>query len=254
MDRPERGNTPVATRATPTSEGDRPQSTSSNAPEQPASPIRRRPRQPSIRIQRLPSFDRHSLGENSSGIQGNLQQLPQLQIPSRSGPSQSIISQTIRDEPTLGQLSNDDETWQANRRRSSSEPNRGRFTSPPSIQQAESKAQPMSPVKEETASQFRPSMDLNALERPFPYGPSEPSVSQGLAPSSHPVQRDRRPSIFRRVSRARANTAAAAIPTDQPDLARDEYESHIVDLLDVVGMELILFLFFIFKRILCSCS
>lgn len=174
-------------------------------------------RQPSIRIRRLSSvssIDRQDAVEMQE--------------------SSAEVSSPVKDDTFLPP---DDEASQANRRRSLSEPRPGRWSAPPSIVlsrlETSNSVFPMSPVKEETSSQFRPSMDLNAVERLLP-----PAPAAGAEMPSDP--RNHR-SLLRRASgvalsalgRHRASTVSATNPVHRP--RPDEYDWRIVDLLDVVG-------------------
>lgn len=259
MDRTGQENDQPATRTVPPSRGDpgarwQPGALAvppSDALGGSASSRPRRQREPSIRIRRpssVSSFDRQSAIENVSDTQNNVQP-PQLHIPLQNEPAPSIASTQNQDDLTPVP-SSDEEAWQANRRRSSSEPYRGRFTSPPPAvytqptNRRNSNVQTMSPVQEETATQFRPSMDLNTVKPLPPLPPPEPSADQGSQRPSHSAGEGKPRSILRKTSRAalsaigrkRASTTTATpTPTGQHDLARDEYDSRIVDLLDVVG-------------------
>jgi hypothetical protein len=196
------------------------------SPLQPASSPRQRhsgyrSRQPSIRIRRrssVSSIDRNSAVETE----------PPLNLP-------------VRDDLFLPQH-DDDEAWQARRRRSNSEPRPGRWSAPPAIVLSRlpttNSQYPMSPVKEETSSQFRPSMDLNNVERLAPLIPPAPAPAAGTEMPSDP--RNNR-SLLRRASgvalsalgRNRASTISAGGPVRRPQ--SDEYDARIVDLLDVLG-------------------
>ncbi|KAL1962588.1 hypothetical protein VTN77DRAFT_9381 [Rasamsonia byssochlamydoides] len=176
-------------------------------------------RQPSIRIRRLSSV---SSIDRQDAIE------PQKPSVEPSSP--------VKDD--LFVPPDGEEAWQARRRRSSSEPRPGRWSAPPAIVlsrlETSNSQYPMSPVKEETSSQFRPSMDLNAVDRLIP-----PAPAAGTEMPSDP--RHNR-SLFRRASgvalsalgRHRASTLHAN-PVRRP--APDEYDWRIVDLLDVVDPE-----------------
>jgi hypothetical protein len=105
----------------------------------------------------------------------------------------------------------------------------------------------MSPVKEETG---RPSTDLNNAERLAALRDIPPSSTGdgGLVEQETPALEQTstlaspRPGMFRRASnvalsaigRNRASTVAGADPV-RHSLAPDEYDSRIVDFLDVIG-------------------
>jgi hypothetical protein len=108
----------------------------------------------------------------------------------------------------------------------------------------------MSPVKEETGSIFRPSTDLNNAERlaalrdipPTASGDGGTVAQETPAPEQTPTLTTPRPGMLRRASNAalsaigrnRASTVAGADPA-RHSLAPDEYDSRIVDFLDVIG-------------------
>ncbi|KAF5005429.1 hypothetical protein F66182_15946, partial [Fusarium sp. NRRL 66182] len=111
----------------------------------------------------------------------------------------------------------------------------------------------MSPVKEETGSLFRPSTDLNNAERFAVLRDISPTASGdgGLAPQEtsaleeYPTGATPRPGMLRRASAAalsaigrnRASTVAGGDPA-QHSPAPDEYDSRIVDFLDVIDPEI----------------
>ncbi|KAH8702465.1 hypothetical protein BGW36DRAFT_395099 [Talaromyces proteolyticus] len=192
-------------------------------------PSQRRSRQPSIRLRRLSSassFDQQAAIENR----------------------RSATPQSIPDADNI-QNADDDDAWQAGRRRSNSEPRPGRYSAPPIVTSSATSAvnsrQHMSPVKEETASMFRPSLDFNTAEalaaRPRA---SEPAPEETSVPTQELHSIPSRTRMLRRASnvalsalgRNRASTVSGPEPT-QRSLARDEYDSRIVDLLDVIDPE-----------------
>jgi hypothetical protein len=215
-----------------------------DAPEPPATPgrysrsVRNRPRQPSIRLRRLSS---------ASSIEPQAVQDNRLSsvspVPPRTLPKDdSYVPQNAADE---------EEEWEGNRRRSNSEPRPGRFSALPAITlsklSSNASHQPMSPVREETASQFRPSMDLNTAERlaTIP-SPSPEAATGGLDANAGLMSANQsRRGMLRRASNAalsaigrnRASTVSAADPARR-SLVPDEYDSRIVDLLDVIGESL----------------
>jgi hypothetical protein len=216
-----------------------------DAPEPPATPgryprsVRNRPRQPSIRLRRLSSA---SLFEQQAVQDNRLSSV--LPVPPRTHPKDdSYVPQNAADE---------EEEWQGNRRRSNSEPRPGRFSALPAITlstlSSNAAHQPMSPVREEeTASQFRPSMDLNTADRLATIPSPSPAAATGGLDANAGLMSDNqsRRGMLRRASNAalsaigrnRASTVSAADPARR-SLARDEYDSRIVDLLDVIGESL----------------
>ncbi|EED12957.1 integral membrane protein [Talaromyces stipitatus ATCC 10500] len=214
-------------------------------PEDPGSPqqqpstrpslrLRRSSRQPSIRLRRLSSASSFTTPQETP-TPGTTEQFPQL------------TPQTTEHQ-RLAEQSQDD-SWEGNRRRSNSEPRPGRYSAPPIIVTSGlpiSKQHPMSPVKEETG---RPSMDLVTAERI--------AALRGLAPTNSDEAEETReeeppreqapsprPGMLRRASlaafsamgRNRASTVAGADPTRR-SLPPDEYDSRIVDFLDVIDPE-----------------
>lgn len=201
--------------------------------------LRHRNRQPSIRLRRLSSVS--SLEHRETA--GSTEQFPQL-TPQSTTEERSSIPLTDQSQ---------DDSWEANRRRSNSEPRPGRYSAPPIIVTSGipiSQQHPMSPVKEETGSLFRPSTDLNNAERFAVLRDISPTASGdgGLAPQEtsaleeYPTGATPRPGMLRRASAAalsaigrnRASTVAGGDPA-QHSPAPDEYDSRIVDFLDVIG-------------------
>ncbi|PCH05806.1 Protein of unknown function DUF2985 [Penicillium occitanis (nom. inval.)] len=201
-----------------------------------------RSRQPSIRVRRLSSAS--SLGQQETAR--STEEFPQL-TPQATTEGRSSIPLTEQSQ---------DDSWEGNRRRSNSEPRRGRYSAPPIIVTSGipiSKQHPMSPVKEETGSIFRPSTDLNNAERLAALREISPMASTdgGIAPQETPAQDQPstlaapRPGMLRRASavalsaigRNRASTVAGTDPA-QHSPAPDEYDSRIVDFLDVIDPEI----------------
>ncbi|PWY79121.1 hypothetical protein BO70DRAFT_362898 [Aspergillus heteromorphus CBS 117.55] len=181
-----------------------------------------RARRPSIRLQRLPSLEQASLSalqsqqqaqQNGSGTAGA--------TGSAAGPLASIPA------------SPEDESWQGNRRRSSSEPRPGRWSAPnPQALTRFATGEQMHPVREEWSHQS-------------PIG--EIDSSRPLADDISPrPQLPRRGSLnpmrwasgmnTNRFTRNRASTVSGTAPAHSPDLD-DEYRTHIVDVLDVIDPE-----------------
>lgn len=203
-----------------------PEESTSPPPSRAVRHTRQRSRQPSIRLRRLSSL---SSIDQQTAIQNEQADAPALQS-----------SSTAEDALSATQHA-DDDSWLANRRRSNSEPRRGRYSAPPVVQAPPyartRSSQHMSPVTEETG---RPSIDFNTAEQLAPQ--SGPSL---VVPEDRSAQQERPPSrtrMLRRASNAalsafsrnRASTVSGQDPARQ-SLARDEYDSRIVDLLDVIG-------------------
>ncbi|EEA28945.1 integral membrane protein [Talaromyces marneffei ATCC 18224] len=204
--------------------------------------LRHRNRQPSIRLRRLSSAS--SLGQQETA--GSTEQFPQL-TPQATTEQKSNI-------PLMEQ--SQDDSWEGNRRRSNSEPRPGRYSSPPIIVTSGipiSRQHPMSPVKEETGSIFRPSTDLNNAERLAALRDiSLPATGDGGTPAQETLAHGQtltratpRLGMLRRASvaalsaigRNRASTVAGADPARHAP-APDEYDSRIVDFLDVIDPEI----------------
>lgn len=184
-----------------------------------------RSRRPSIRLSRLPSL---------SSLDTDLPQQPQPE--SQPGPSGSRPIE-IR-SPVL----EEDESQHTGRRRSSSEPRPGRWSSPPpDVLSRVATPMRMLPLTEESSH--------HSPISPFPeVSESRDTVPEdGLAPPDAPPVtqpgRLRRTSqaALNRFSRNRASTVTGAQPTlnnnrnnDEEDRP-NEYGSHVVDVLDVIG-------------------
>jgi hypothetical protein len=204
---------------------------STESPARPGpSPLRSRgnsrTRRPSIRLSRFPSIP--SLD--------NVNQAQESQPP--------VERQAIRSPPP----NEEDEAWLAGRRRSTSEPNPGRWSSsPPDVLARVTTPMRMMPVTEESS---RPSLSATS---PTPILPGQETGTdseqtgsgQPEAPPTvaRPAGRLRRTSqaALNRFSRNRASTVTGAPPTlsqqaeEQPP---NEYGSHVVDVLDVIGKPL----------------
>ncbi|OKL57527.1 hypothetical protein UA08_07089 [Talaromyces atroroseus] len=215
--------------------------------------LRRRSRQPSIRLRRLSSASSIHPQDDTSASEPAAQGTPQ--------PAEQQSAIHARNDA--------EDSWQANRRRSNSEPRPGRWSGPPLVVSPgmqTSSQHPMSPVTEETG---RPSMDLYNVERFAALNSISPAATataerpqdgeEGLSARgqehehtqeqeqpSNLASPDRAsgPGMLRRASNAalsafgrnRASTLAAPISA-QRHLAADEYDSRIVDLLDVIDPE-----------------
>jgi hypothetical protein len=184
-----------------------------------------RSRRPSIRLSRFPS-------------------IPSLDNVNQTQESQPNERQSIRSPPP----NEEDEAWLANRRRSNSEPNPGRWSSPPPDVLSRSVTPlRMMPVTEESS---RPSLSATS---PTPILPGQETGAESDQPGSEqlevpaavarPAGRLRRTSqaALNRFSRNRASTVTGVPPTlsQQPqeaeEQAHNEYGSHVVDVLDVIG-------------------
>lgn len=207
-----------------------PLSPDSGARSSPPPPARRAPRrEPSIRLRRLPSGS--SVNQQSTRIS--------------SPPLESSTSRTAGDRPQDGPAARptditEEDQGPSTRRRSSSEPRRGRFSAPPAIMltrlTSRESEYPMSPVSEESPSQLRSSSDLPSHERNLLLVTSLSGDQEG-EPKEPTLRSSIRRQLLDSVStgrRNRASTVSVSTPV-QRRLASDEYDSHIVDLLDVVG-------------------
>jgi hypothetical protein len=197
--------------------------------------LRRRSRQPSIRLRRLSSASNIHQQEATGDTESATQETPQL----------------TQQQSGIPAGNNAEDSGQANRRRSNSEPRPGRWSALPLIVVPgvqTSSHHPMSPVTEETG---RPSMDMHNVERFAALNALSPAATaeksnNGEGEVSGQEQEQvptGRPGMLRRASNAalsalggrnRASTMAGPIST-QRHLAPDEYDSRIVDLLDVIG-------------------
>lgn len=181
-----------------------------------------RTRRPSIRLTRFPSIP--ALNTN----------LPEDQTP-------AIERQAIQSPPP----NEEDEVSPSGRRRSSSEPRPGRWSSPqPDVLSRVGTTGRMMPVTEESS---RPSLSITS---PPPVHSSRedggdyfspPDAEQPDAPAAvaRPPGRLRRASqsAMNRFSRNRASTVTGVPPTisQKDDEPINEYGSHVVDVLDVIG-------------------
>lgn len=210
-----------------------------------------RSRRPSVRIQRLSSIS--SLGNDSEDLNRDGQQQRRRTGTEGSATPPSFQSRPIRRSATPVNDSDGEEAWQGNRRRSSSEPRPGRWSSPPPMNLSRT-ATPMVPLTEERSHQSRgatgPSeqgqkqSDKEVAVRP----PPNPTVSR---PQTGRLRRTSQAAMGR-LSRNRASTVAGPVPklTDyrgndhrnDNDGRADEYDPEIVNVLDVIGMCFCLYL------------
>lgn len=179
-----------------------------------------RARRPSIRLSRLSSL--------SSLDSVNAQQQQQAQSTDQAGPSfePSLVHQSTIRSP----VAEEDESWQAGRRRSNSEPRPGRWSAPsPDVLSQMTTPMRMMPLTEESSHQS----PISPIPQDHVPDQIEPPPAATRAPN-----RLRRTShaAMNRFSRNRASTISGAVPTlsAQRD-DRAEYGPHVVDMLDVIG-------------------
>lgn len=173
-------------------------------------------RRPSIRIQRRPS---------ASSFETNNSQQPQQ--PQQRPATRDRRSAGATDSPNL-----EEEAYQGSRRRSSSEPRPGRWSAPNlnSLSRAATRdiRSPMLPLTEES-SNLSPvattpqNSNAQLLEPP-------PAVPRGN------ILRRTSEAALNRFSRNRASTVSGTSP--QPDRS-SEYDSRLVDVLDVIGKSMV---------------
>ena len=179
-----------------------------------------RSRRPSIRIQRPPSS--YSIGSSTKD--------PEQDTRNHAGDRRSTAT-------TQALLEGDE--WQPGRRRSSSEPRPGRWSSPSPNMLSRTATRdyqiPMLTLKEEASS-------------PVAAAPSQAYYDQLLTPPQQPAPAAplaERRSLLRRTSEAALNTfsrnRASTVSGGEPSQANQsnrasEYDSHVVDVLDVIGM------------------
>ncbi|PYH99025.1 integral membrane protein [Aspergillus ellipticus CBS 707.79] len=180
-----------------------------------------RTRRPSIRLQRLPSLEQANLAA--------LQSLPPQQ---NGGITGRAAGSTVGPLSTIP-ASPEDEPWQGNRRRSSSEPRPGRWSTPnPAALTRFPTGDQMQSVREESSHQS-PIGETNSSQplaediRPAPPMPRRGSLNPMRWASSVNTNR---------FTRNRASTVSGDAPVQTPD-PNDEYRAHIVDVLDVIDPE-----------------
>ena len=175
-----------------------------------------RSRRPTIRLQRLPSLDNA---------------IPQIQPGVSRGIANASSVNVASPPPAKGA---DEDSWQGNRRRSSSEPRPGRWSAPnPS-------ALPRLPQ-----DQMHPLMEEPSNLSPINLAPSSRPFSEVHPSTSPPPRVQRRGSLgllrwtseaaMNRFSRNRASASGVA-PPSEADTTDNEYHPHVVDVLDVIGM------------------
>lgn len=205
-----------------------------------------RARRPSIRIQRLSSVSSLSNNGDDSNQRDQQQQQQYLSPPPpdprRTTADDSVTSTGARDNRKhTAQPDDEDEAWRGNRRRSSSEPRPGRWSSPPPI------------ALSRVATSMVPLTEVRTDQSPATQDPSNRASPDKLAAAAEPHPVPARPGRLRRTSQAamsrfsrnRASTVAGPVPrvTDFNDFndqneensRPDEYDPHIVNVLDVIG-------------------
>ncbi|KAE8359114.1 hypothetical protein BDV27DRAFT_136660 [Aspergillus caelatus] len=176
-----------------------------------------RSRRPTIRLQRLPSLETA---------------IPQIQPGVSRGTGNASSINVASPPPAKGA---DEDSWQGNRRRSSSEPRPGRWSAPnPS-------ALPRLPQ-----DQMHPLMEEPANLSPINLAPSSRPFSEVPPSGSPPPRVQRRGSLgllrwtseaaMNRFSRNRVSASGAA-PPSEADTTHNEYHPHVVDVLDVIDPE-----------------
>ncbi|EKV12900.1 Integral membrane protein [Penicillium digitatum] len=188
-----------------------------------------RSRRPSIRLSRFPS---------TPSLDNTVNQPPSQP----EGQGQAYFEpQPIQFPPP----NEEDEAWLANRRRSNSEPNPGRWSSPPpDVPSPVATPMRMMPVTEEYSHQSPATPSPAAISHSREtYSDSEQlDPEHGEAPPEvRPAGRLRRTSqaALNRFTRNRASTVTGTAPTlsTQEEQRDNEYGSHVVDLLDVIDPE-----------------
>jgi hypothetical protein len=184
-----------------------------------------RARRPSIRLSRFPSIP-------------SLDNINQQAQP-ESQPPPDFERQSIQSPPP----NEEDEAGLSGRRRSSSEPNPGRWSSPPpDVLSRVATPMRMRPVTEESHQIPTPTSPAPILPAHGTQSDADLPGSEQLEPSpavARPAGRLRRTSqaALNRFSRNRASTVTGAAPAlnSQDEQRENEYGSHVVDVLDVIG-------------------
>lgn len=196
---------------------------SSSSPQPSGRPLRPRAvsvfsqRAPTIRLQRQPSLDQTaSSGQPVGSARYNPSASGSLVPP---GPSSPL----------------DDDDGQGNRRRSSSEPRRGRWSAP--------NPQTLTRLTTCAGDHMQPLIEESSHQSPI--APSSSNLPFAPAPLERPapvpLQRSPGRNLLRRTSEAtinrfsrnRANTVSGPVPPPPTDC--DVYKPHVVDVLDVIG-------------------
>lgn len=210
-----------------------------------------RSRRPSIRISRLSSVS--SLGSSGDDPNHNSQQ--SYRRPAADDSATAFLARNRSPGRDTTQIDEeDDEAWQGNRRRSSSEPRPGRWSSPSPVALSRI-ATPMLPLAEVRTNQSRNPTVPSGQHDNNPENPDDegPENSEKITVRPPPVvPRPRTGSLLRRTSQAamnrfsrnRASTVNGPIPrvTDREHYDRNEendrsheYDPDIVNVLDVIG-------------------
>ncbi|KAJ5360598.1 Protein of unknown function DUF2985 [Penicillium concentricum] len=185
-----------------------------------------RARRPSIRLSRFPSIP----------------SLDNVNQPSQpGGQGQPFEPRPIRSPPP----NEEDEAWLAGRRRSNSEPNPGRWSSPPPDLSRVATPIRMKPVTEESSHQSpaptSPAAVLPGRDTHSDSGQLDPEQIEAPPALARPAGRLRRTSqaALNAFTRNRASTVTGAAPTlsTQEEQRQNEYGSHVVDVLDVIDPE-----------------
>lgn len=197
----------------------RPQLATTSRPRAPSN----RTRRPSIRLSRLPSVS--SL--DTVNIQ---QQQPQTLSDNQPGPS------LTRQVSVRSPVQEEDESWQGGRRRSNSEPRPGRWSSPQNV--LTRVATPMGCLTEESSHQSpMPESSHELTAQQTADDQLQPPLAALARPASRNVLRRTSQAALNRFSRNRASTVSGAPPALEATKKQpvNEYGSHIVDVLDVIG-------------------
>lgn len=203
---------------------------SSSPPRPPLSTLRsrgesNRTRRPSIRLSRLPSIP--SLDTAST---------QQSQPEEQAGQSHGLSPGW---QPTISSPVAEEDEGQAGRRRSNSEPRRGRWSSPsPDVLSRVVTPMRMMPVTEESTqpSPMPPPPQVVDFQPTAEH--AEPSPQR---PASRNVLRRTSQAALNRFSRNRASTVTGIVPmTSQQRQQTNEYGPQVVDVLDVIGKALAL--------------
>ncbi|PLN83155.1 hypothetical protein BDW42DRAFT_165413 [Aspergillus taichungensis] len=177
-------------------------------------------RAPTIRLQRLPSLDQTASSNQPVGSTRYNPSASGSLVP--PGPSSPL----------------DDDDGQGNRRRSSSEPRRGRWSAP--------NPQTLTRLTTCAGDHMQPLMEESSHQSPIAHSPSNlPFAPAPLErPAPVPLQRSPGRNLLRRTSEAtinrfarnRANTVSGPVPPPPPTDC-DVYKPHVVDVLDVIDPE-----------------
>lgn len=208
-----------------------PSSSSRQTSSQPTRPraLSSRTRRPTIRLQRLPSCTADQVPtqpqRDTDATDTSVSRTATL-----NASSSNLVSPT-----TSQQTATADDSWQGNRRRSSSEPHRGRWSTAPTpdaLPRFTPNGQVLSRVDESAQSP----LGATASNPPFP--PEDPRSVQHA-----PMQRRGSRNLLRWTSEAALNRFSRnRVPDDgaHPEHPEDEseYHPHIVDVLDVIGKRL----------------